>query len=323
MGVTLSSNVVFFFPGQGSQSKGMLADLIASEEVVTNTFAEASDALGYDMSALVLDDADSKLDQTEFTQPALLTASTALARLWTDRGGLMPSQVAGHSLGEYSALVAAGALEFSDAVSLVAFRGQAMSKAVPAGVGKMAAIIGLEDAVVIELCKQASDDAHKVWAANFNCPGQLVVAGHAEATERLMVLAKDAGAKRALPLAVSAPSHTPLMQAAAAAMQDKLSGITIQTPVCPVWSNARARTLTEAADIRDALVEQLISPVRWTETVQQLSAQGVTFSVEMGPGKVLSGLVRRIAKEMKVASVLSSELMDKAIAESEAEGGTA
>ncbi len=319
----MSSNVVFFFPGQGSQSKGMLADLIASEEIVSQTFSEASDVLGYDMAALVLEDADGKLDQTEYTQPALLTASTALARLWTERGGFMPAQVAGHSLGEYSALVAAGALQFSDAVSLVSFRGQAMSKAVPAGVGKMAAIIGLDDEKVVALCLQASNDTSKVWAANFNCPGQLVVAGHAEATERLMVLAKEAGAKRALPLAVSAPSHTPLMKDAAAAMAEKLSAIEVSSPVCPVWSNARATTLTQPAEIRDALVEQLVSPVRWTETIQQLSAQGVTATVEMGPGKVLSGLVRRIAKEMSVASVLNSDLMDQAIAEYSAEGDAA
>ncbi|MDQ6981182.1 MAG: ACP S-malonyltransferase, partial [Ghiorsea sp.] len=218
----MSSDLVFFFPGQGSQSKGMLADLIADESVVAGTFSQASDALGYDMAALVTVDADGKLDQTEYTQPALLTASTALYRLWTSRGGVKPAQVAGHSLGEYSALVAANALDFSDAVQLVAFRGQAMSKAVPAGVGKMAAIIGLDDVKVVELCAQTSDDTSKVWAANFNCPGQLVVAGHAAATDRLMILAKEAGAKRALPLAVSAPSHTPLMQDAADAMAEKL-----------------------------------------------------------------------------------------------------
>ncbi|MDQ6988579.1 MAG: ACP S-malonyltransferase [Mariprofundaceae bacterium] len=316
----MSSDVVFFFPGQGSQSKGMLADFIAAETVVSDTFQEASDVLGYDMAALVSEDAETKLDQTEYTQPALLTASTALARLWTERGGLMPSQVAGHSLGEYSALVAAGALEFADAVALVAFRGQVMSKAVPAGVGKMAAIIGLDDVVITDLCGQVSDDVSKVWAANFNCPGQLVVAGHAAAVERLMLAAKEAGAKRALPLAVSAPSHTPLMQDAADAMQEKLAGITVNVPVCPVWSNARATTLTEAADIRAALVEQLISPVRWTETVQQLSAQGVSAAVEMGPGKVLAGLVRRVDKNIKVASVLTSDLLDQAIAASETEG---
>jgi len=311
----LSSNIVFFFPGQGSQSKGMLADLIADEAVVRDTFAQASDVLDYDMAALVMDDVDGKLDQTEYTQPALLTASTALHRLWTSRGGVKPAQVAGHSLGEYSALVAAGALDFSDAVALVAFRGQAMSKAVPAGVGKMAAIIGLDDDKVVALCEQASDTETKVWAANFNCPGQLVVAGHAAATERLMVLAKEAGAKRALPLAVSAPSHTPLMQDAADAMAEKLAGITINAPTCPVWSNARATTLTASDDIRDALVEQLVSPVRWTETVQQLSEQGVATAIEMGPGKVLSGLVRRIDKNISVASVQTSDLMNKALGE--------
>jgi len=309
----LSSNIVFFFPGQGSQSKGMLADLIADEAVVRDTFTQASDALGYDMAALVTEDANSKLDQTEYTQPALLTASTALHRLWVSRGGVNPAQVAGHSLGEYSALVAAGALDFNDAVALVAFRGQAMSKAVPAGVGKMAAIIGLDDDKVVALCEQTSDDTTKVWAANFNCPGQLVVAGHAAATERLMVLAKETGAKRALPLAVSAPSHTPLMQDAADAMADKLADIEINTPTCPVWSNARATTLTKASDIRDALVEQLVSPVRWTETVQQLSQQGVTQAIEMGPAKVLSGLVRRIDKNISVVSVQTSDLMNKAL----------
>jgi len=309
----LSSNTVFFFPGQGSQSKGMLADLIAEETVVQDIFAQASDALGYDMAALVTEDADGILDQTEYTQPALLTASSALHRLWTARGGVKPAQVAGHSLGEYSALVAAGALGFSDAVKLVAFRGQAMSKAVPAGVGKMAAIIGLDDDRVVGLCAQVSEADSKVWAANFNCPGQLVVAGHAAATERLMEAAKEAGAKRALPLAVSAPSHTPLMQDAADAMAEELSGVTINTPACPVWSNARAKTLTEAADIRDALVEQLVSPVRWTETVQQLSKQGVNQTIEMGPGKVLAGLVRRIDKNISVASVQTTDLMDKAL----------
>jgi [acyl-carrier-protein] S-malonyltransferase len=166
---------------------------------------------------------------------------------------------------------------------------------------------------VVALCEQVSDESTKVWAANFNCPGQLVVAGHAAATERLMLAAKEAGAKRALPLAVSAPSHTPLMQDAADAMAEKLSGITINAPTCPVWSNARATTLTEASDIRDALVEQLVSPVRWTETVQQLSKQGVTQAIEMGPGKVLAGLVRRIDKNISVASVQSSDLMDKAL----------
>lgn len=309
----MNQNLAFFFPGQGSQSKGMLADFLAEESIVQDTFAEASDVLSYDMKALVLNDAEGKLDQTEYTQPTLLTASTALFRLWQARGGAMPSQMAGHSLGEYSALVAAGVLDFKDAVALVAFRGQSMMKAVPAGVGKMAAIIGLDDEKVVELCASVSSDVDKVWAANFNCPGQLVVAGHASAVERLMVAAKEAGAKRALPLAVSAPSHTPLMQAAADAMQEKLSQTVLSAPLCPVWSNARAVTLNDVEDIRAALVEQLVSPVRWTEMIQKMSANGITSAVEMGPGKVLSGLVRRVDKNLTVASVLSPDLMDKAV----------
>jgi len=308
----LAKNLAFFFPGQGSQSKGMLADFLEKESIVQDTFSEASDELSYNMSALVLDDAEDKLNQTEYTQPALLTASTALFRLWQSRGGAMPAQMAGHSLGEYSALVAAGVLDFKDAVSLVAFRGQSMMQAVPAGVGKMAAIIGLDDDKVVALCSDASTDSDKVWAANFNCPGQLVVAGHAAAVEALMISAKEAGAKRALPLAVSAPSHTPLMQAAADAMQEKLANTTLTTPVCPVWSNARAMALNNVEDIRTALVEQLVSPVRWTETIQKMSSEGITSAIEMGPGKVLSGLVRRVDKELAVASVFTPDLMDKA-----------
>jgi [acyl-carrier-protein] S-malonyltransferase len=307
------SKIAFLFPGQGSQSKSMLAELIADETVVANTFAEASDALGYDMKALVVDDADEKLNITEFTQPALLTASISLYRLWIARGGAAASQMAGHSLGEYSALVAAGAIAFEDAVSLVSFRGRAMSEAVPAGVGKMAAIIGLDDAVVSEVCEKVSTGDNNVWAANFNCPGQLVIAGNAAAVEKAMEVAKEAGAKRALPLAVSAPSHTPLMQPAADAMKVKLADILVVTPTCPVWSNARAITLTDTDEIRAALVEQLISPVRWTETVQKMAAGGVTTAVEMGPGKVLAGLVRRIDKSVSVSACSTSELMDQAI----------
>jgi len=291
----------------------MLAELIAGEQVVSDTFAMASEVLGYDMTRLVTDDPENRLDQTEFTQPALLTASTALYRLWCARGGAGAVQVAGHSLGEYSALVAAGAIAFEDAVALVAFRGRAMSEAVPAGIGKMAAIIGLEDGLVSEICDKASAEHDKVWPANFNCPGQLVIAGHSAAVERAMEAAKEAGAKRALPLAVSAPSHTPLMQPAADAMQEKLAGISVVAPNCPVWSNARALPLTEADEIREALVEQLVSPVRWTETIEQMAAAGVSSAVEMGPGKVLAGLVKRIAKDMDVASVFTSELMDQAI----------
>jgi len=304
---------VFLFPGQGSQSKGML-DAFDNVNVVRQTLEEASDALGYDMAALIRDDADDKLGQTEFTQPALLTASTAMLRLWREKGGAEATQVAGHSLGEYSALVAAGAIDFADAVQLVAFRGRAMTEAVPAGVGSMAAILGLADDVVEELCASASNDTEKVWAANYNCPGQLVVAGHAAAVDRLMLAAKEAGARRALPLAVSAPSHTPLMQPAADAVAARLQDIDIKVPVCPVWGNANATPEQDVDRIRTALVAQLVSPVRWTETVQKLAASGISQGMEMGPGKVLSGLVKRIDRAMLVGVSLSPELLDKSMA---------
>jgi len=302
------TDFVFLFPGQGSQSKGML-DAFDGIDIVRQTLEEASDALGYDIAALIRDDADDKLGQTEFTQPALLAASTALLRLWCEKGGAQAGQVAGHSLGEYSALVATSAISFTDAVQLVAFRGRAMTEAVAAGVGRMAAILGLADDVVEELCRAASTDNEKVWAANYNCPGQLVVAGHAAAVERLMADAKAAGARRALALAVSAPSHTPLMQPAADAMALRLNEITIHAPACSVWGNANATPEQDVTKIRAALVAQLVSPVRWTETIQKLAASGITQGVEMGPGRVLSGLVKRIDRAMLVGVSLTPEQM--------------
>ncbi len=307
------TDFVFLFPGQGSQSKGML-DGFDGVDVVKRTLEEASDALGYDMAALIRDDGDNKLGQTQFTQPALLTASTAMLRLWQQRGGPVPVQVAGHSLGEYSALVAAGVLGFADAVKLVSFRGKAMTEAVPAGVGSMAAILGLADDVIGELCSSVSDSDAKVWAANYNCPGQLVVAGHAAAVERLMVAAKEAGAKRALPLAVSAPSHTPLMQSAADQMAQRLQEIRFNVPACPVWGNASATTETDVDKLKAALVAQLVSPVRWTETVQKLSGAGITKAVEMGPGKVLAGLVKRIDRGIAVGAVIGPDQIESSIA---------
>ncbi len=309
---TPTTPFVFLFPGQGSQSKGML-DAFADIAVVQQTLAEASDALGYDMAALIRDDADNHLAQTEFTQPALLTASTAVLRLWQELGGMKPTQVAGHSLGEYSALVAAGSLDFTDAVQLVAFRGKAMTEAVPAGIGSMAAILGLSDEAIETLCAEASDESSKVWAANYNCPGQLVVAGHVAAVERLMINAKAAGAKRAIALAVSAPSHTPLMQPAADAMAARLMETSIQSPSCPVWSNASASPAQDADAIRQALVAQLISPVRWTETIQKLAADGIRQAVEMGPGKVLSGLVRRIDRNIRVGVSINPEQLQNSL----------
>jgi len=296
----------------------MLGELLAAEPIMAETFAEASEALGYDMRQLVADNPDGKLDQTEYTQPALLTSSTALLRLWRERGGPEAAHAAGHSLGEYSALVAAGSLGFSDAVSLVAFRGQAMTQAVPAGVGLMAAILGLDDEMIEGLCAEACDAETKVWPANYNCPGQLVVAGHVAAVERLIELAKAAGAKRAMPLQVSAPSHTPLMQPAADALRQRLADIDIKQPGIPVWSNALAQPLSDAVAIREALVSQLVSPVRWSETVRGLHALGVSRSVEMGPGKVLAGIVRRVERGMGVFATDSSETMNKALADVQA-----
>lgn len=292
----------------------MLGDLLDTEAVVADTFSEASDALGYDMQQLVAANPDGKLDNTEYTQPALLTASTALFRLWRERGGDEAAYAAGHSLGEYSALVAAGSLAFDDGVKLVAFRGRAMSQAVPAGVGLMAAILGLDDDKVEALCEEACQGDNRVWPANYNCPGQLVVAGHVAAVQRLIDLAKTAGAKRAMALQVSAPSHTPLMQPAADQLQQRLADIAIAPPAMPVWSNALAIPLNDADAIREALVNQLISPVRWTETVRSMYAQGVSRAVEMGPGKVLAGIVRRVERNLGVHATDSSPAMDAAIA---------
>jgi len=290
----LISGIVFLFPGQGSQSQGMLSEFLGAEQTVADTFIEASDVLGYDMRKLVRDNPDEKLNQTEFTQPALLTASTALLRLWEQRNGAQAEHAAGHSLGEYSALVAAGSLSFSDALVLVAFRGHVMTEAVPEGMGRMAVILGLENDQVKSLCHEISTDVEKVWPANYNCPGQLVVAGHTAAVNRIMERAKDAGARRAIPLQVSAPSHTPLMQPAADAMRKRLKDVKIQIPKIPVWSNALASPLEEPAEIEKALVQQLVSPVRWTEIIRRMARMGVCRGVEMGPGKVLSGIVRRI-----------------------------
>ena len=306
------SGLVFLFPGQGSQSKGML-DAFAGETVVERTLAEASDALGYDMAALIRDNAEEKLGQTEFTQPALLTASTALLRLWRERGGLEPAHVAGHSLGEYSALVAAGVLDFTDAIRLVAFRGKAMTEAVPPGVGRMAAVLGLDDEVLEEICEQVSDEQAQVWAVNYNCPGQLVVAGHAPAVDRLIDQAKQVGARRAMPLAVSAPSHTPLMQPAADQMAERLQQVAFGQPSCPVWSNVDASPRQDVNEIREALLAQLTSPVRWTETVQGLGCEEISHAVEMGPGKVLAGLNKRIEPDMVVKNVLTPEQLSDSI----------
>ncbi|WP_258240301.1 ACP S-malonyltransferase [Pseudidiomarina homiensis] len=300
----------FVFPGQGSQTVGMLADLATEYPQIEQTFAEASEALGYDLWELVQQGPSEKLNETQRTQPALLTASVAIYRVIEAQGVPAPEWLAGHSLGEYSALVCSGAMDFADAVRLVAKRGALMQEAVPAGVGAMAAIIGLDDALVEEACAAAAGD-QVVSAVNFNSPGQVVIAGHAEAVERAGEACKEAGAKRALPLPVSVPSHCALMQPAAEKLAVELGKITLRTPNIPVVNNVDVSVEREADAIRDALVRQLYSPVRWTETIQYLAKQGVTELYEIGPGKVLSGLTKRIDKALQSDAINTIESIQK------------
>jgi len=297
----MQNSLAWLFPGQGSQAQGMALELLADSAVVRDTFAEASDLLGYNMEALIRDDADGTLNQTEYTQPALLVGSTAMVRWWRGRGGAEPAHVAGHSLGEYSALVAVGAIAFADAVQLVALRGRVMAKSAGEP-GCMAAILGLDDAQLDVVCQQASGEDGGVWPANLNCPGQVVVAGNGVAVARAVELAKAAGAKRAVVLNVSAPSHTPLMAEAAAAVSDKLATMAIADPDRALWCNASATQVTDAAAVRQALVDQLTQPVQWSASVQAMAAAGVTHAVEMGSGRVLMGLLRRIDRNIKVVT---------------------
>lgn len=296
------SKFAIAFPGQGSQSVGMLAELAEAYPIIKETFAEASAVLGYDLFELVMQGPAEELNKTWKTQPALLTSSVALWRLWQAQGGAMPAVMAGHSLGEYSALVCAGALNFADAVKLVELRGQAMQRAVPEGVGAMAAIIGLDNDSIAANCENAAE-GQVVSPVNFNSPGQVVIAGHKEAVERANVLMKESGAKRALPLPVSVPSHCALMKPAAEELAIALDKLEVKAPVIPVINNADVATVTDPAAIKDALVRQLYSPVRWTETVERMANEETTFEIEMGPGKVLSGLVKRIDKRVDGSAI--------------------
>lgn len=302
----------FVFPGQGSQSLGMLASLADAYPVVQQTFASASDVLGYDLWQLVQNGPEDKLNETQNTQPALLTASVATWRVWNEKQGAQPVIMAGHSLGEYSALVCAGAMQFEDAVSLVAKRGAYMQEAVPAGEGAMAAILGLSDEQVKSACNDAAQ-GEVVAAVNFNAPGQVVIAGKATAVDRAIELCKEAGAKRALKLAVSAPSHCQLMEPAAERLMNELQSIDIQSPAIPVLNNVDVASETDADKIRDALKRQLCNPVRWVETIQKMHADGVDQLIECGPGKVLVGLNKRIEKTMTVSPVLSPETIEAAL----------
>lgn len=291
----------FVFPGQGSQSVGML-NAFADHAVVRETVQQASDALGQDLGKLIADGPVEELGLTTNTQPVMLTAAYAIYRLWEQETGLTPALVAGHSLGEYTALVAAGALAFSDAVPLVRFRAQAMQNAVPVGQGGMAAIIGLSDEAVREVCAEASA-AGVVEAVNFNAPSQVVIAGAKTGVEKACELAKAKGAKRALPLPVSAPFHSSLLKPASDQLRDYLAGVTINAPRIPLINNIDVAIVTDPSAIKDALVRQAAGPVRWVECVQKMAHEGVTHVIECGPGKVLSGLTKRIDTALVGASV--------------------
>ncbi|AWM61274.1 ACP S-malonyltransferase [Pseudomonas songnenensis] len=291
----MSASLAFVFPGQGSQSLGMLAELGAQQSVIVDTFAEASSALGYDLWALTQNGPEEQLNQTDKTQPAILAASVAIWRLWLAEGGVQPAFVAGHSLGEYSALVAAGSLPFADAVKLVELRGQLMQQAVPAGQGGMAAILGLEDADVLAACAEAAQ-GDVVSAVNFNAPGQVVIAGSAAAVERAIEACKAKGAKRAMALPVSVPSHCDLMRPAAERFAASVEAIAWQAPQIPLVQNVSAAVVADLDTLKRDLLAQLYSPVRWVESMVALGERGVTSLVECGPGKVLSGLNKRCVK---------------------------
>ncbi len=292
----MTASLAFVFPGQGSQSMGMLAELAAQFPAVLDTFGEASDTLGYDLWALVQQGPEARLNQTDKTQPAILSASVALWRLWLAEGGAKPAMLAGHSLGEYSALVAAESLAFADAVRLVERRGQLMQQAVPEGTGAMAAILGLEDADVLAACQEVAQ-GEVVSAVNFNAPGQVVIAGTAAATARAIEACKARGARRAMLLPVSVPSHCELMRPAAGQFAGAVMALDWKAPVIPVVQNVPAAIPADLEALKQNLLAQLYSPVRWVESVISLNAHGLHQLVECGPGKVLAGLNKRCAKE--------------------------
>ncbi|PHM63704.1 ACP S-malonyltransferase [Xenorhabdus ishibashii] len=296
------SDFAMVFPGQGSQSLGMLADLAAEFPLVERTFAEASAVLGYDLWALTQQGSAEELNKTWKTQPALLAASVAIWRVWQEKGGKAPSMMAGHSLGEYSALVCAGVLEFQQAIKLVELRGKLMQEAVPEGQGAMYAIIGLDNGTIAKACAESAQ-GQIVSPVNYNSPGQVVIAGEKEAVERAGAACKAAGAKRALPLSVSVPSHCALMKPAAEQLAAALQDVEFNQPQFPVVNNVDVKVEESADAIRDALVRQLYNPVRWTESVEYIAEQGIEQLVEIGPGKVLTGLTKRIVDTLSAVAV--------------------
>jgi len=301
----------FVFPGQGSQSRGMMNGY-TDFPVVRNTFAEASDVLEQDLWQLVAEGSDAELNTTVNTQPIMLTAGVAVYRAWQSQNGPSPALMAGHSLGEYTALVAAGALRFADALPLVRFRAQCMQQAVPEGVGGIAAILGLDDDIVRTVCAEAAQ-GEVLEAVNFNSPGQVVIAGNRAAVERGMELAKARGAKRAIMLPMSVPSHCSLLKGAAEQLRDYLGKVELQTPGIPVLHNADVKNYADSASIKDALVRQLYSPVRWVETVLAFGKQGITHNAECAPGKVLAGLNKRIDASQQALAINDGEALKLAL----------
>lgn len=298
----MNSKLAIVFPGQGSQSIGMLSALAERFPLIEQTFAQASQTLGYDLWNLAQNGPETELNLTWHTQPVLLTASVALWRVWQSVDGLQPQIMAGHSLGEYSALVCAGVIEFGTALRLVELRGKLMQEAVPQGNGAMYAIIGLDDQTIVQICA-TSAQGEIVSPVNYNSPAQVVIAGHRAAVERAATACKAAGAKRVLPLTVSAPSHCALMRPAADKLAVALAEISLHTPQFPVINNVDVRIESSPQAIRDALIRQLYHPVRWTETVEKMAAQGIECLIEMGPGKVLTGLTKRIVGTLTGLSV--------------------
>ena len=309
-----SPQLAFVFPGQGSQSLGMLAELAAAHPEVLATFAEASAGAGVDLWALSQTGPAEELNRTEFTQPALLAAGVAVWRVWQANGGAQPAQLAGHSLGEYSALVAGGALSLHDGARLVRLRGQLMQSAAPAGTGAMAAVLGAEDSLVLEVCAAVSG-AQVVVPANFNSPGQIVIGGHAAAVDLALAALAERGVRKTVKLPVSVPSHTPLMREAANRLAEAMAAVAWQVPALPVVQNVDAEVHEGAEAIRDALVRQLYLPVQWTASVQALVARGATRIAECGPGKVLTGLAKRIDKSIDARALGAPEDIQAALVE--------
>ncbi len=309
-----NQQLAFVFPGQGSQKVGMLAAVAAANPVVEESFAEASEVLGYDLWQLAQQGPQEAQNLTERTQPLLLAASVALWRVWQQRSSVRPSLLAGHSLGEFSALVCAGSLAFVDAVKLVRARGQFMQSAVPVGVGAMAAVLGMEDQQIVDICAEVSRPGAVVEAVNFNSPGQVVIAGHAGAVEQGIERLKAAGCKRAMPLPVSAPFHTSLMVPAGEQLAQVLEGIELKAPVIPVVHNVHAQAESDPGRIRELLIQQISSPVKWTGCVQFMVAKGIATTVECGPGRVLSGLNKRVDKSLNCLGIDEVDGLEQALA---------